>query len=244
VEKTLRIKRMTVCDECGGSGAKGDSGYATCNVCGGSGQIKQVSRSVFGQFVNIQPCANCGGSGQIIKERCHKCEGEGRISGEDQVKVNIPPGVEEGNYLPVRGKGNAGRKGGRPGDLIVIIQEKEHEHLRRNGDDVVYELTISYPEAALGATKEVPAIGENEKVKIEPGTQPGTVIRLRNKGIPHLNSDGRGDELVYVNVYVPKSLSSDEKQLIKELAGRKNINPSEEKKESKDFFEKVKDAFF
>ncbi len=244
VEKPIKIKRMVACSECSGSGAKGDSGYATCPSCNGTGQLKQVSRSVFGQFVNITACANCGGSGQIIKERCPKCEGEGRLPGEDTVKVNIPAGVEEGNYLPVRGKGNAGRKGGPAGDLIVIIQEKEHEFLRRNGDDVIYELMISYPEAALGTTKEVPTLDEPEKVKIEPGTQPGSTIKLRNKGIPHLNDEGRGDEVIYVKVYVPNNLNSKEKSLLKELSESKNINPGKESNKSKDFFEKVKDTFF
>ena len=156
VEKTLKIKRMGVCDECNGLGAKSTADYKTCPSCQGSGEIRSVSRSVFGQFVNISACNACSGSGQIVSNPCSKCGGECRTNIEDTVKVNVPPGVETGNYIPVRGKGNAGKRGGEAGDLIVVIEEKEHEEFTRNGDDVIYNLTISFPEAALGGEIEIP----------------------------------------------------------------------------------------
>ena len=244
VEKNIKLKRMVECGECSGSGAKPGSGHATCPTCNGAGEIRQVSRSLFGQFVNIQPCPACNGAGQIIKDHCMACSGEGRVKGEDTITVKIPAGVEEGNYLPVRDKGNAGRRGGTPGDLIVIIEEKEHENFTRQGNDIIFELMISYPSAALGTEVEVPTLHGTEKIKIEAGTQPGTTIKLRDKGIPFLNSYGKGNQIVYVNVFVPKKLDSKEKALLKELEEKPNICPrKKDQKKSKDFIDKIKDLF-
>jgi molecular chaperone DnaJ len=244
VEKTIKLKRLVKCEECNGSGAKNSSGYSTCHTCQGAGEIRQISRSIFGQMVNISTCPTCSGAGQVIREACHTCSGDGRTQAEDTVKVNIPPGVEQGNYLPVSGKGHAGRRGGSSGDLIVIIEEKEHEFLTRRGDDVIYHLLISYPQAALGAELEVPTLYGNEKLKIESGTQPGTVLSLRDKGIPHLNSYGKGSQIVYVNIFVPRKLDSNEKKTLQQLSESPNISPK--KKDSgkpKDLFEKIKDIF-
>jgi len=245
VEKTIKLKKYIVCDSCNGTGAKSGSGYRTCSTCNGTGEIRQVSRSFFGQFVNISTCPTCNGVGKSIAEKCDKCNGEGRISGEEKIKVTIPAGVEEGNYLPLRDKGNAGRRGGSPGDLIVIIEEKEHPYFTRRDDNIVYHKTISFPEATLGATVEVPTLYGPEKIKIEAGTQPGTVITLKNKGLPHLNTHGKGDQFVYINIHVPKSVTSKEKAILKELAQSKNFNPnSEEQEKEKDFFEKIKENLF
>ncbi|OGU96486.1 MAG: molecular chaperone DnaJ [Ignavibacteria bacterium RIFOXYC2_FULL_35_21] len=245
IEKTLKLKRFLVCDDCRGTGAKASSGFQTCHQCNGTGQVRQVTRSMFGQFVNISTCNVCNGSGQLIRELCEKCRGEGRVQAEDTVKVNIPAGVEGGNYMPIRSKGNAGRRGGEAGDLIVIINEKEHPEFIRQGDDVIYHLTISYPSAVLGDDVEVPTLLSKEKIKISAGMQPGTVIRLKDKGIPHLNSNGKGSQLVYVNVYVPTSINSKEKQTIKELAKSENIIPKKKSShKDKDFIDKVKDAIF
>jgi molecular chaperone DnaJ len=245
IEKTLKIKRMNICDECNGLGAKSSADYKTCYTCQGSGEIRNVSRSVFGQFVNITACNTCGGSGQTVANPCSKCGGECRVNFEDTVKVNVPPGVETGNYIPVRSKGHAGKRGGEAGDLIVVIEEKDHEEFTRNGDDVLYNLTISFPEAALGAEIEIPVINGRESIKIEPGTQPGSYIKLRDKGIPHLNSYGKGDFIVKLSVFVPKSVNSKEKTLIKELSESTNINPKRNASgKNKDFFDKVKEAFF
>ncbi len=246
VEKKLKIKKFLICDTCRGSGAKSSSSRITCPVCSGTGEVRQVSRSVFGQFVNISTCNNCGGEGKIIKDPCLTCRGDGRVQGEATVKVQIPAGVNDGNYISLRGEGNAGIRGGQPGDVIVIIEVESHEVFTRNNDDVVLDLLVSYPEAALGAEVEVPTLNGRAKLKIDPGTQSGRILRMREKGIPHLNSYGRGDQLVRVNVWVPTKLSSAEKNLLKELANAENISPKEGDKSAhsdKSFFERMKKAF-
>lgn len=245
IEKTIKIKRFVVCDICGGNGALNGTSMRTCQTCNGAGEVRQVSRSMFGQFVNISACPACQGAGQTIDEKCRNCHGEGRVQEEDTLKINVPAGVESGNYIPVRGKGNAGRRSGNLGDLIVIIEEKEHDVLRRHGDNIIYHLSISFPDAALGAELDVPTLWGKEKIKIAAGTQPGTVITLKDKGLPHLNSYGKGNQVVYVNVFVPTSLTPKEKAYLSELQRSKNINPVEKSvKKEKDFFEKIKDAFF
>lgn len=246
VEKKLKIKKQVVCSACRGSGAKSSSSRITCPVCSGTGEIRQVSRSVFGQFVNISTCNNCGGEGKIIRDPCIACQGDGRVSGEATIKVQIPAGVNDGNYISLRGEGNAGVRGGQPGDVIVIIEVEPHEVFTRNNDDVVLDLLISYPQAALGAEIEVPTLGGRAKLKIEPGTQSGRILRMRDKGIPHLNSYGRGDQLVRVNVWVPTKLNATERNLLRQLSEQENINPKEGDKSAhsdKSFFERVKRAF-
>ncbi|HEV8538374.1 MAG TPA: molecular chaperone DnaJ [Bacteroidota bacterium] len=243
VEKKLKIKRMKTCETCNGTGAKGGSSRITCPACNGSGEVRHVSRSVFGQFVNISTCSNCGGEGRITKEKCPTCEGEGRVQGETTIKVNVPPGVSEGNYIPLQGQGNAGQRGGPPGDLIVVIEEEPHTIFARNGDDVVLDLLISYPEAALGAEVEIPTLNGRSRLKIEPGTQSGRILRMRDKGIPRLHSRERGDQLVRVNVWVPTKLSKEEKDLMKTLEKGENIKPRDGDKSAhsdKSFFEKMK----
>lgn len=245
VEKTLKIKRMTTCDACHGSGVGENNHYNTCPSCNGTGEIRHVSRSMFGQFVNISTCSQCNGSGQVITDPCKKCNGEGRVSSEETVKVNIPAGVESGNYLPLRGKGNAGRRGGEAGDLIVVIDEKEHQFFKRDGNNVIYELPISITDAALGAEIEIPTIYGYDKLKIDAGTQPGSILKMKNLGIPYLNSYGKGDQIVVINVFIPTNLSSKEKTIFKELANSPNLTPRKKADgKQKDFFEKVKDVFF
>jgi molecular chaperone DnaJ len=241
VEKTLKVKRQVACESCGGSGAKSGSSLETCSVCKGSGELRQVSRSLFGQFINVVPCTNCGGEGRVIKEPCLGCHGDGRVQGERTIKVKVPAGVSEGNYIPLHGQGDAGRKGGPAGDLIVYIREKEHEHFDRHDDDVLYNLVISYPAAVLGTDTEVPTLGGRARLKIEAGTASGTLLRMRDKGIPHLNSNGRGDQLVRVHVYVPKKLSSQEKELLQQMGDLPGFSP-EGKEEKKSFFGKLFDS--
>ncbi len=246
VEKKLKIKKYMVCDSCRGGGAKSSSSRITCPVCSGTGEIRQVSRSVFGQFVNISTCNNCGGEGKIIKDPCLSCRGDGRVQGEATIKVAIPAGVSEGNYISLSGEGNAGVRGGQAGDVIVLIQVEPHEVFTRNNDDVILDLLINYPEAALGAEIEVPTLNGRAKLKIEPGTQSGRILRMRDKGIPHLNSYGHGDQLVRVNVWVPTRLNARERNMLKELANSDNVNPKEGDKSAhsdKSFFEKMKKAF-
>lgn len=246
VEKRLKVKKWKTCDTCRGTGARSSHGMVTCPVCNGAGEIRQVSRSVFGQFVNIAPCQNCEGEGKVIKEPCLTCQGEGRVQGESTIKVNIPAGVSEGNYIPLRGEGNLGRRGGPAGDIIVVIEEEPHKVFTRDGDNVVLDLLIGYPEAALGADIEVPTLTGRAKLKIDAGTQSGRILRMRDKGIPHLNSFGRGDQLVRVNVWVPTQLNSKEKALMHQLSECDNVNPKEGDKSAnseKSFFNRMKKAF-
>jgi molecular chaperone DnaJ len=246
VDKKLKIKKWKRCDTCGGSGARSSEGTATCPVCKGSGEVRQVSRSVFGQFVNIATCANCGGEGRVVKEPCKVCSGDGRVQGESTIKVSIPAGVSEGNYIPLRGEGNVGRRGGGAGDIIVVIEEEPHGVFTRNGNDVLLDLLVSFPEAALGADVEVPTLTGRAKIKIEPGTQSGRILRMRDKGIPHLNSFGRGDQLVRVNVWIPTKLNEQERQLLRQLAGGDNLSPKQgdtSAHSDKSYFGRVKKAF-
>jgi molecular chaperone DnaJ len=227
VEKRIKVKKWRPCDTCHGSGARGGQSMTTCPVCNGAGEVRQVSRSVFGQFVNIATCQNCGGDGKVIKEPCTTCHGDGRVQGDSTIKVTIPAGVSEGNYIPLHGEGNAGKRGAPAGDIIVVIEEDPHAVFTRNGEDVVLELLVSFPEAALGADIEVPTLTGRAKLKIEPGTQSGTVLRMRDKGIPRLNGYGRGDQLVRVSVYVPRTLSSQERAALKQLMSSQNLIPQD-----------------
>ena len=246
VEKKLKIKKWKRCDTCGGTGARSTGSMTTCPVCNGTGEIRQVSRSVFGQFVNIATCQNCGGEGKVIKEPCQTCHGDGRVQGDATIKVQIPAGVSEGNYIPLRGDGNVGKRGGPAGDIIVVIEEEPHPVFTRNGDDVILDLLVSFPEAALGGDIEVPTLTGRARLKIDPGTQSGRILRMRDKGIPHLNSFGRGDQLVRVNVWIPTSLSAREKQALKELGESETFHPREGDRSAnseKSFFGRMKKAF-
>jgi len=246
VEKKLKIKKWKTCETCGGSGARSAQGTTTCTVCKGTGEIRQVSRSVFGQFVNIATCHNCNGEGKVIKEPCMSCHGDGRIQGDSTIKVSIPAGVSEGNYIPLRGEGNVGKRGGPAGDIIVVIEEEPHQAFLRNGDDVILDMLVSYPEAVLGADIEVPTLTGRAKLHVEPGTQSGKILRMRDKGIPHLNSYGRGDQLVRVNVWVPTVVNGSERTLLEKLAESEHTNPKEGDRSAnseKSFFGRVRKAF-
>lgn len=246
VEKKIKVKKWITCDTCNGTGARSQESTATCPVCNGTGELRQVSRTVFGQFVNIATCNNCNGEGRIIQHPCVTCRGDGRIQGETTIKVNVPAGVSEGNYITIRGEGNTGKRGGPPGDIIVVMEEEPHQVFTRNGDDVILDLLISFPDATLGSEIEVPTLGGRARLKIEPGTQSGRILRMREKGIPHLNSYGRGDQLVRVNVWVPTKLSSHERSVMKQLAASENINPKDGDKSAnsdKSFFDRMKKAF-
>jgi len=246
VEKKLKVKKWKSCDVCNGSGAKAGTSKTACPACNGSGEIRQVSRSVFGQFVSVTTCSHCGGEGKVIKDRCTGCGGEGRVQGESTIKVSVPAGVSEGNYIPLHGQGNMGQRGGEPGDLIVVIEEEPHKIFTRNGDDVILDLLVGFPEAALGTEVEIPTLSGKAKLKIDPGTQSGKILRMRGKGIPNLRGDYRGDELVRVNVWVPTRLSKEDKDLLKVLSKSENIGPHDGDRSAnsdKSFFEKMKDIF-
>ncbi len=226
--KKIKLKKYVRCDQCSGSGSDGGSSHKTCNVCNGTGEIRNVSRSVFGQFVNIQPCANCNGEGTVIDKPCRKCMGDGRVQDEVTVSVDIPSGVTKENYLTMRREGNAGIRGGEFGDLIVAFQEVQHEFFKREGDNIIFDLEVSYPELVLGTTAEVPTLtGKNVKIEIDAGTPPGKLLRMKEKGIKHLNSGGYGDQLIRINLIMPKKVNQKEKELLRELAAQPNITGKE-----------------
>lgn len=247
VEKQMKVKRYTKCSECDGTGAKAGSGNVDCNTCQGAGEVRHVSRSVFGQFVNVSVCPTCNGEGRIIKDKCGSCYGEGRQKGEANIRINIPAGVSSGNYIPLHDQGNTGIRGGRAGDLIVLIEEAEHKHFIRDEDDIIYDLEISITDAVLGAEVEVPTLSGSAKLKIEAGTPSGKILRMRDKGIRHLNQSRRGDQLVRISVFIPDKLNSREKELFKQLASSENLKPSKSlkthSKKSKGFFNKMKSSF-
>lgn len=243
VEKKLKVKKQVVCDQCNGTGAETEDDFQTCGTCNGMGEVRQVHKTMLGQMVNVQPCPECRGDGRIITNKCSKCNGEGRYKDQETVKVRVPSGVSKGNYITLRGKGNAGRRGGEAGSLIVLIEEKEHEHFERDGNDIYFDLVLSMPNAILGTEVEVPTLKGKAKVKIEEGTQPGKLLRMEGKGINGLNNSGSGDQFIRVNVFMPKDLSSEERKHIEALRGNENFDPANKDDSGKGFFSKIKDVF-
>ncbi|MFQ5750575.1 MAG: molecular chaperone DnaJ [bacterium] len=241
VQKKIKIKKWILCDSCRGNGAAPGTSAVTCPQCHGSGEIRQVSQSLFGQFVNITTCSTCYGEGKILKERCHKCEGEGRIQGEGVISVDIPGGVSSGNYITIRSEGNIGPNNGPAGDVIIFIEEEEHKYFERHEDDILFDLPLSFSQVALGDEVEVPTLNGKAKLQIHPGTQTNKILRMRGKGLPRLHGHGRGDQLVRIIVWTPTKLSSHEKKLIAELAKSEHINPPQH---DRGFFNKVKEAIF
>lgn len=223
VTKKIKIKKHLKCDVCSGTGAKGGTSVKTCPACNGTGEVRTVSRSVFGQFVNISTCANCEGEGTVIENPCKNCSGDGRIYGESTIKLNVPAGVTNGSYMTLRGEGNIGKRNGPAGNIIVVFEELPHEFFVRDGDNILYELFLSFPEAALGTEVEIPTLNGKAKLKIDAGTQPGKFLKMREKGIQHLNRHGAGDQLVKISIHVPDKLSTKEKELLKELSDLPNI---------------------
>ena len=237
VSKKIKIKKQIKCDQCNGSGADGSTSKKRCPICNGTGEIRSVSRSVFGQFVNITACANCNGEGEVIDTPCKKCMGDGRVNEESTIKIDVPAGVHEGSYMTMRGEGNAGKRGGQPGNIIVVFKEEEHDYFLRDDDDIIYELTITFPEAVLGTEVDVPTLVGKARLKIDPGTPSGKLLKMRDKGIKHLNHSGHGDQIVRVIVNIPKKLSNKEKELLKELTEQPNFKTSA-KNDEKGFFKR------
>jgi len=239
VEKTLKVKKLVKCDACNGTGSKNGQ-YDICPTCQGTGEVRQVSRTMFGQFVSVTTCPTCQGEGRVVRDKCPVCQGEGRVQGEVTIKVSIPAGVADGNYIPLRGQGNAGIRGGAAGDLIVVIEELPHRYYTRQDDDIIYDLFISFPDAVLGTKVEVPTLEGKDTIEIPAGTQAGKVIRLYGRGIGHLNASGRGDELVRINIHIPTKLSAHDRELLRQLQKSDTFAVP---KNGKSFFEKAKDIF-
>ena len=226
VTKKFKLKKYVTCTHCNGSGAEGGA-VETCPDCKGTGRVIRTQQSFFGMMRSEVACPRCNGQGKIVKNKCPHCKGEGITMGEEIVEVNIPAGVYEGMQLSMRGKGNAGKFNGVPGDLLILIEEEAHPTLIRDENDLVYSLLLDIPTAALGGFAEIPTIDGKAKVTIEAGTQPGKVLRLRSKGLPALNGYSKGDIVVNISVYIPEVLSKEEKKTIEEFRNSDNFRPSE-----------------
>jgi molecular chaperone DnaJ len=241
-EKKIKVKKYVACSQCGGTGAADSSSFSTCSTCRGSGHVTRLTNTLLGQMQTTSTCSACNGEGKTITKKCASCYGEGIIQKEEIIKINIPAGVGRGMQITVNGKGNAARRGGINGDLLVVIDEIEHPELIREGNDLIYNLFISIPDAILGAQVEMPTVDNNVKIKIEPGTQPGKILRLRGKGLPDVNGYGKGDLLVNVNVWIPKNLSKEEARLIEKFRESESFKPNPDKND-KGFFERMKGYF-
>lgn len=243
--KKIKVKKYVVCDNCHGSGARDKNSVQTCGTCGGQGQVRRVQQTFMGQMQTVTTCPTCNGSGQTITAKCGVCKGEGRVYGEETLDLQIPAGVQEGMQLSMSGAGNAGERGGPSGDLLIVIEEERHPHLRRAELDVVYQLRISFPDAVLGTSVEVPTIDGKARLKIPSGTQSGKIFRLKGKGFPAFQSYEKGDELVEVAVWSPQQLTKEEEALLARLKESPNFQPGRESAhdDEKGFFDKIKDAF-
>ena len=242
VKKKLKVKKQVSCDQCGGSGAKDASSRKTCGTCGGSGYVRQVRSTFLGQMQTTTSCPTCSGAGQVITDKCGKCKGSGVNQGYETIEIEIPAGVEEGMQLSMRGKGNSGRNGGPNGDLLISIAVEDDSQFTRDGKHIIYDLYINIADAALGTTVEVPTLAKPVKIKVPAGTQSGKIFRLKGKGLPSINEYGRGDQLIHVNVWTPKSLSDEERKLLEKLRKSPNFEPTPGKDE-KGFFQRMKSYF-
>jgi molecular chaperone DnaJ len=242
-EKKIKVKKYVACSPCGGSGAK-DGSYSTCSTCHGSGQVTRISNTFLGQMQTTSPCPTCGGEGKIITNKCTSCYGEGIVQGEEIISLNIPAGVAEGMQLSLNGKGNAARRGGMNGDLIVLIEEEDHPDLIRDEHDLIYNLYLNFPDLALGTTAEIPTVEGKAKVKIDAGTQPEKILRLKGKGLPDVNGYGKGDILVKIHAWIPTKLTSEEKKAIERLAQMPSFQAAPNGGNNKKmFFDKMRDMF-
>jgi len=242
VTKKIKVNKYVACDACAGTGAKDGSSYNTCSTCRGTGQVTQVTNTFLGQMQTASTCPTCGGEGKVITSKCDKCYGEGIVKDSEVISIDIPAGVGEGMQMKVSGKGNAARRGGVNGDLIVVIHEENHKDLVRDGNDLIYNLFLTFPQAAMGTPVEIPTVEGRVKIKIDAGTQPGKILRLRGKGLPEVNGYGKGDLLVHINVWVPKKLSKEEQKIMEQLQDAENFKPNPSGAE-KNIFERMKNFF-
>lgn len=241
VEKKIKVKKYVSCQHCNGSGAEHGSDSTTCTTCHGSGRVTRVQNTILGQMQTQSECPTCHGEGKVIREKCKYCAGEGIVREDEVININIPAGVMEGMQLSMSGKGNAARRGGVNGDLLVLIEEEKHPQLIRDENDLIYNLLITVPQATLGDAVEVPTVDGKVKVTIAAGTQPGKVLRLRGKGLPSVNRYGTGDLLINIGVYIPESLNKEEKNLMEKLSKSENVKPNSAA--SKDFFSRFRNMF-
>lgn len=241
VQKKIKVNKYISCDPCSGSGAENGS-YSNCGSCGGTGQVTRVQNTILGQMQTASTCPSCGGEGRSIDSKCKTCFGDGITRKDEVVTIDIPAGVEEGMQLSVSGKGNAGPRGGVPGDMLVVIEETPHEELVRDGQNLYYDLYINFADATLGTTVEIPTISSKAKIKIIEGTQSGKILRLKGKGLPGINSYGNGDLLVNINVWTPQELNKEEKSALESFRDSENFKPSPTGKE-KSFFNRVREFF-
>lgn len=242
VEKKIKVSKYVKCEPCSGTGAQNGSSYSNCHTCHGTGQVTRVTNTFLGQMQTTSTCPSCGGEGRSITQKCTSCGGDGIVRGEEVISINIPAGVADGMQLSVSGKGNAGARSGINGDLIIIIEEKEHEDLVRDGNNLIYEKYISFPEAVLGCQVEVPTLEGKARITLEPGVQSGKVLRLKGKGLPNIDRYGKGDLLININVWTPESVSKEEKAILEKLALSPNFNPAPSKGQ-KNFFSRMKEYF-
>jgi molecular chaperone DnaJ len=242
VEKKIKVSKYVACDHCSGTGAEKGASMNTCPTCHGQGQVTRVTSTFLGQMQTTSTCPNCDGEGTVIGTKCNKCFGNGIVKGEEVISVRIPAGVADGMQLSMSGKGNAAARGGIPGDLLILVEEHEHEHFTRDGNNLIYEHFISLPDAALGVTVDIPTLDAKARIKIEPGTQSGRILRLKGKGLPDLNGYGRGDILINISVWTPRNLTREEEQILEKLRDSENFKPNPTKRD-KGFFDRMKDIF-
>ena len=243
VEKEISIEKSVPCSECGGRGARNSSDIKTCSACGGTGQVQRVVNSLFGQTVTYSTCQQCGGEGKVITNPCRSCGGSGLVRKRETIKVKIPAGVEAGMQLTIAGEGHAAKNNGINGDLLVVIEEQEHPDFKREGNNLYYTKIVSLPEAILGAEVEIPCLDGPRRIKIDAGTQSGTVTRINGKGLPTVNGyGGTGDLYVKIAVWIPKKLDKEDKAVIESLRDKETFKPNPTK-EDRSFFEKLKDWF-
>ena len=241
-EKKIKVNKYVSCQHCSGTGSDHGNSYATCSTCNGSGHITRVTNTFLGQMQTTSTCPTCGGEGRIITRKCDHCQGNGVLKDEEIININIPAGVAEGMQLSLSGKGNAGARGGIPGDLLVLIEEEKHPELERDGNNLIHNLFINISEAALGTHVEVPTVDGKARLKITPGTQPGKVLRLKGKGLPSVNQYGTGDLLVNINVWIPKELNKEEQKILEDLKESPNFQPNPSSSEKR-FFDRMREFF-
>jgi molecular chaperone DnaJ len=240
--KAVKLRTLDVCSACKGSGARSGTKATTCTTCGGTGEVRRAAQSMFGQFVSVSPCPTCAGEGTVIRETCPACHGDGRVKAEKTVQLDVPAGVADHHYLTVRGQGVPGPRNGPPGDLIAVLEIAEDDRFERHGDDLLYDLPLSFSQAALGAEVDIPTPFGTSTLKVQPGTQTGTIYRLRGKGLPRLGESGHGDLHVRVQVWTPTRLTPEQERLLQDLREVEGAPPRAEET-GRGFWNKIREAF-